>query len=186
MRHGGYISAMQSLTSVSRAIFRIIFRGGTPQRIHPSTGLLLIAIAVFIGAAIGSHRWLFSNGVVQIGLFVFTVFSGGYIGAALLTRKVPRPRLRATIAAVMLLLAASQLFLLIVAAPVALLPDLHAPITIAAAIAAAIGLLIGISNCLRFATGADRISALLTSAGFIVSLAAFYAIMISLLETLFS
>lgn len=177
---------MQSVASVSRAVYRIIFRSGTPQRIHFSAGLLVIAVIVFTTAAVIAHRWLFSSGVLQIGLFLFTVLTGGYIGAALLTRKVPRSRLRATITAVMLLLATAELFLLLVAGLAVLIPAAHTELAAAATVAALSALTMGISNCLRFATGDNRASAIMTTAGFITALAAFYAIMQSLLETVFS
>ena len=46
--------------------------------------------------------------------------------------------------------------------------------------------LLGINNCLRFALGAKKERSMLYTLVFAVSLAAFYSVMISLLEVVFS
>lgn len=177
---------MQSFTSLSRALYRIVFRGGTPQRIHFSTTLLLLALVVFVAAGVMAQRWLFNSGILEAGLFVFTWLTGGYIGAALLTRKVPRNRLRLTIQSILLLLAASQLILLAAAGLVVMAPAAGTAIVWCAAIGVSAALIIGMSNCLRFATGDGQSAALITSITFLGALAVFYALMAALLKTLYS
>ena len=54
----------QSAQSIGRALYRIVFRGGTPQRIQFSAPLMLLAIGVSVAAGIVSGRWLFHLSVV--------------------------------------------------------------------------------------------------------------------------
>jgi hypothetical protein len=171
---------MQSITSISRATYRIVFRGGTPQRIHFSGPLMLAASIAFLVLAISSQRLLYASGMIPIGLFLFTTLTGLYIAAALLTRQVARPRLRLTLQSVMILMAFSQLLLLL-AAPAAVLPYVRTIVTFLVLV----GLVLGISNCLQYATGGARSTAAAHTLLFAVGLGAFYAIMLSLLQTIY-
>ena len=104
---------MQSLTSIGRSIYRIVFLGGSPQRIQYSNRRMAVSILLFIALAAATQRYLFFNDFIAIGLFLFTCLTGIYIASALLTRKVTRPRLRISLLAVWMILAASQLLLLL-------------------------------------------------------------------------
>jgi len=171
---------MQSVTSITRAAYRIVCRGGTPQRIHFSGPLTLSATIAFIVFAVASQRLLYNSGVIPIGLLLFTTLTGLYIAAALLTRKVARPKLRLTLQSVMILLAFSQLLLLL-SVPAADISYVRMSVT--ALVLAA--LIVGISNCLQFATGDRRSTAATQTLLFAAGLGAFYAVMLSLLQTLY-
>lgn len=171
---------MQSITSITRAAYRIVFRGGTPQRIHFSGPVMLSATIAFIVFAIASQRLLYASGMIPIGLFLFTSLTGLYIAAALLTRKVARAKLRLTLQAVMILLAFSQLLLLL-STPAAEISYVQMAVTTLVLV----GLLVGMSNCLQFATGSSRSRAAAQTLLFAAGLAAFYAVMLSLLQTLY-
>jgi hypothetical protein len=171
---------MQSVMSITRAAYRIVFRGGTPQRIHFSGPVLLSATFTFIIVAIISQRLLYSSGIIPIGLFLFTTLTGLYIAAALLTRTVARAKLRLTLQAVMILLAFSQLVLLL-SAPAAAISYVRISVTALVLI----GLFIGMTNCLQFATGGRRSTAATQTLLFAAGLGGFYAIMLSLLQTLY-
>lgn len=171
---------MQSPLSISRAVYRIVFRGGTPQRIHFSRTLMLSATALYLICAIISQRLVFNSGAIPIGLLLFTSLSGIYIAAALLTRKVARGKLALTLQAVMVLMAFSQLLLL------TLIPfSTFEPMKMAVTSAIAICLILGVGNCLQFALSCRRTTAMAYTLLFGVALGAFYAIMFSLLQTLF-
>ena len=99
---------MQPVQSIGHALYRIVFRGGSPQRLRYSDRLLVVALLLFVALAIASQRYLFGNGLVPTGLFLFVALTGLYLATALLTRRVPRARLRITLLAVVLLMAASH------------------------------------------------------------------------------
>ena len=173
---------MQSAQSISRALYRIVFRGGTPQRIQFSAPLLMMAIGVAITTVIIAGRWLFALSYVEIGLILFTLLTGIYIGAALLTRSVPRARLRPTLLTVLLLLASAGLVLtlLIPVRPA----DSMLPLTAGLIVLA--GVLSGTTNALHFARGGSRLNAALLTLAFATLLSAFYSTLRWLLETVFS
>ena len=173
---------MQSVPSIARALYRIVFRGGTPQRIQFSTRLMLIATALTVATAIIAGRYFFTLSAVEIGLMLFTVLSGLYIGAALLTRTVPRPRLRASLLTVFLLLGSAGTLL-------ALLSPLSGSInhlSTAAGLAVLLALISGTTNTVQWAKGTSRASAALLTITFTAILGAFYATLRWLLETVFS
>lgn len=171
---------MQSPLSISRAVYRIVFRGGTPQRIHFSSALMLSATAIYLVCAVISQRLVFASGAIPIGLLLFTSLSGVYIAAALLTRKVARSKLALTLQAVMVLMAFSQVLML------TLIPFSSVePMKMALTSMVAICLILGVGNCLQFALGCRTTTAMAYTVMFGVALAAFYAIMFSLLQTLF-
>lgn len=173
---------MQSAASISRALYRIAFRGGTPQRIQYSGGLLLSAMVSFLLIGVIVLRYLFELSFVEVGLALFTVLTGVYLAAAFLTRKVARARLRMSLQSVFLLLAASQWLLLLFIPLRSLTPWLP----IVAGLAVLIILLMGTINVLHFAQGGPRSNAVFLSLSFAAALGAFYSILRSLLETVFS
>jgi len=174
------------LVSLGHSIYRILFRGGSPQRIHYSNRGLLLAMASFVLLSIVAQRYAFGSGVIQIGVFLLTLLAGLYVGLALLTRKVPRERLRVTQLAIVWILAATQL-LLVLCAPVLHLFDLHSRgVRSGLGIAVSGIALLGIYNCLRFALASKDRKAGLYCLGWAISLAAFYSILIRMLEIVFS
>lgn len=172
---------MQSAQSIARALYRIVFRGGTPQRIQFSAPLMLTAIGALLVAVIIGGRFFFELGMVEIGLVLFTLLSGLYIGTALLTRTVPRPRLRASLLTILLLLATGSLLLLplIPAKDVAYLPLIAGGLVLLAVLS-------GATNALHYARGGSRANAALLALAFTALLGAFYATLRWLLETVFS
>lgn len=173
---------MQSAVSISRALYRIAFRGGTPQRIQYRNGLLLTGLITFVFTSVLVLRYLFGLTFIEIGLALFTILSGIYLGVALLTRKVVRARLRISLQSLFLLLAVVQtvLLLLIPAAPyLSWLP-------LTAGLVALVVALMGSTNILQFARGGSRTRAATLTIAFAAVLAAFYSILRSLLETVFS
>ena len=173
---------MQSVQSIARALYRIVFRGGTPQRIQFSTQLLLIAIAATLVSTIIAGRFFFSLSAVEIGLLLFTGLSGLYIGAALLTRTVPRPRLRASLLTVFLLLGcAGVLFVLLIP-----LRDSISYLSTVAGMAALLAVVSGTTNTVQWAKGTGRGNAALLTVAFTAVLTAFYTTLRWLLETVFS
>ena len=172
----------QAPLSIGRALLRMTFRGGTPQRIAFDTRLTaLAAIAAPVLSAL-CLRFYFGVSYVEVGLALFTVLSGLYIAAALLTRKVPRPRLRQCLQAQLLLLAASQLLLLLLT-PLAFGVE-HARLVAALSVLA---LLISATvNVLHFAQGGPRSNAVLMTLTFAAVLGAFYALLRGLLEAVFA
>jgi hypothetical protein len=173
---------MQSARSIARALYRIVFRGGTPQRIQFSIPLLMAAIGLTVAAAIGAG-WLFFNmSAIEIGLALFTLLSGLYIGSALLTRTVPRTRLRASLLTVLLLLAAAGLILLMLTPLKPYVPT----ITLSGGLVVLAGVLSGTTNALQFARGGTRGTAALVSTASAAVLGAFYVTLRWLLETVFS
>lgn len=179
---------MQSTASIGRALYRMVFRGGTPQRIQYSGKLMVTAILVFLVTAIITQRYFFERSFVEVGLALFTVLSGVYLAAALLTRKVVRAKLRASLLSLFLLLAASQIFLLLLLPLKALTSTLPAlsSLPLATGLIVLAGLLAGATNVLHFAQGGPRSNAVLLTFSFAAALGAFYSILRSLLEAVFS
>ncbi|TNF87080.1 MAG: hypothetical protein EP301_07445 [Gammaproteobacteria bacterium] len=173
---------MQSAQSIGRALYRIVFRGGTPQRIQYSTQLLLTGIGLTLVCTVVSGRYFFSLSAVEIGLVLFTLLSGLYIGAALLTRSVPRAKLRASLLTVLLLLALAGLVLVLLI-PLRGLEPMFVPI---AGLIVLTGVISGTTNTMQYARGGSRASAALTTIAFAATLGALYATLRWLLETVFS
>ncbi len=173
---------MQSAQSISRALYRIVFRGGTPQRIQFSPQLLMTAIGIAVATAVIAGRWLYDLSVIEIGLLLFTVTSGLYIGTALLTRTVPRARLRPTLLTILLLLAGAGLVLTLL---IPLRPAVPAVAATGGLILLA-ALLSGATNAVHFARGGSRLNAALLTLAFTAILGAFYGTLRWLLETVFS
>ncbi len=172
----------QGPLSIGRALYRMTFRGGTPQRI--AFDARLTALAAVASPVLGALtlRFFFAVSYVEIGVALFTVLSGVYIASALLTRKVPRPRLRQCLQAFLLLLATSQLLLLLMT-PLALYLE-YARLILALIV---LGLLLsGTVNVLHFAQGGPRSNAVLLTVAFAAALGAFYALLRGLLEAVFA
>lgn len=173
---------MQTIPSIGRAIYRIVFRSGSPQRIHYAPGNLPWALAAFIVLTIASQKVLFHAGYIEIGLFLFLALSGFYIAAALLTRRTPRPRLRLTMQAAAMILACAQLLLLLTTPLVMLSASALIPLSLLVALA----VIVGISNCVQFALASSRSSAYLRTVFFFFVAAVLYSILRQLLQTVFS
>ena len=173
---------MQTVQSIIRALYRIVFRGGTPQRIQFSTPLMLRAVAIAIATTLLSGRFFFDLSFIELGLVLFTLLSGLYIGAALLTRSVPRAKLRASLLTILLLLGLAG------AVPVVLIParQLNLPVELLASTLVFLGLISGTTNTVHYAMGGSRAKAAFLSLSFAVGLGAFYATLRWLLETVFS
>ena len=172
----------QAPLSIGRALYRMTFRGGTPQRIAFDARLtVLAAVAAPVLGAL-CLRFYFGVSYVEVGLALFTMLSGLYIAAALLTRKVPRPKLRQCLQAALLLLAASQLLLLLLT-PLAIGIE-HARLVGALLVLAL--LILGTSNVLHFAQGGPRSNAVLLTLAFAAVLGAFYVLLRGLLEAVFA
>ncbi len=173
---------MQSAQSIARALYRIVFRGGTPQRIQFSPRMLLGAIGMLLLGSIVGGRFFLGLSYVEIGLALFTLLSGLYIGSALLTRSVPRARLRASLLTILLLLAvAGMLFTLLIPIRGS---DSSVPLVAGGLIGLAV--LSGATNSVHYARGGSRANALLLTFAFAASLGAFYTILRWLLETVYA
>lgn len=173
---------MQNVMSLGNAIYRIVFRGGSPQRIQYSDALLIVSISVFIGLSIVCAALFFRSSIIEIGLLLFTCLSGIYIGAALMTRKSPRSRLRTSLVAIFLILIGAEVALTILT-PFAREVAALRPVAI---VVIGVAVLVGATNVLHYALGSSRTNAALLTLLFAASLGAFYSIMQSLLETVFS
>jgi hypothetical protein len=172
---------MQSPASISRALYRIVFRRGSPQRIHYDNRLLiwsLIACAIFTLATL---RYLYQCSYIEIGLLLFLGLSGLYLAVALLTRRAPRQRLRLALQSVLIILTAAQLLLLLATPIVALLPDSLVPVTVIVGLIA----INGIGNCVQFAQSSSRSRALLQTLALVVAIAVLFSILRNLLQTVF-
>jgi hypothetical protein len=172
---------MQSIASLGHAVYRMVFRAGSPQRIQYSGRLLLLAIAACLVGTLISLRWFFRLSMIEMGLTLFTGLAGLSIAATLLTRKAPRSRLRTSLVALFSILTAAQL-LLILAIPARGLTGVSTLLPVAAAI----GVLLGTSNVLQYLMRISRVRAALTTLAFACLLGVFYAILSTLLETVFS
>ena len=173
---------MQSAVSIARALYRIAFRGGTPQRIQYRSGLLFAGIFVFLLSSSIVGRYLYGLTFIEIGLALFTFLSGIYLAVALLTRKVVRARLRLSLQSLFLLLAAVHCLLLLLLPAAPYLPWLP----LAAGLTALVIVLMGTTNILQFARGGTRARAAIETLALAAALGAFYSILRSLLETVFS
>ncbi|MGD8832757.1 MAG: hypothetical protein PVF57_19275 [Pseudomonadales bacterium] len=172
---------LQPITSIGRSLYRIVFRAGSPQRIQYSDRLLLTAVFVLPAAAIGALVLFFEASVLEIGLVLFTLLAGTYIGAALLTRRASRARLRTSLLSFLLILDAAGV-LLIAFAPATHIPG--ARIVVAVAVAGAT--LLGTSNIVQFTLASGRLAAVLVTLAFAVALGAFFTVLRPLLMTVFS
>ncbi len=172
---------MQSVPSIARALYRIVFRGGTPQRLQFSAPLMLSSVALLLFGGIVGGRFFLDLSFVEIGLLLFTVLSGLYIASALLTRTVPRVRLRASLLTVLLLLGSGAL-LLVLLIPLKAIDSL----ALAASVLVLLAVLSGTTNTVHYARGGSRANAALLSLAFAALLGAFYATLRWLLETVFS
>ena len=176
---------MRSVLTLGHSIYRITLLGGSPQRIAYSNRGMLTALLLFVVLSIAGQRLALQSGVLEIGVFLFTMLTGLYLGLALLTRLVPRVRLRVSQLAVLWILATSQLLLLLCAPLLRLLTARSDWMTFALIAAVLIPVLLGINNCLRFALSTRSDRSILYTLLFAVAVSGFYVVMVSLLETLF-
>lgn len=171
----------QSSASVVHSLYRIVFRGGSPQRIQYSDQRLMAAVLVATGLAAASQPLFFDSSIIETGLGLFTLLTGTYLFAALLTRKVPRGRLRQTLLAIFLILAAAQVPL-IVAAPLTVTAVWVKPALLAGV---ALGVLVGAQRSLRFALADTGLTAWTYALLYALALVTFYATMRFLLAIVF-
>jgi len=173
---------MQTTLSLAHSVYRIVFRGGSPQRIQYSDRRLIAAILGLVVLLIAAQMAFFQATIIEIGLLLFTLLSGTYIGAALLTRRVARVKLRPTLLAVFLIFGAAQLPLLLAAPFVREAGTLRTTLASLTVLAAVVGL----GNCLQFALNCSKSRAWASALVFACVLGAFYTTMVSLLFTVFS
>jgi len=167
---------MQSISSVGRGLLRIAFRRGSPQRIQYSGRLTAAALVGLLVLATATQRLVFRADLIDICLYLFTAAAGLYLGTALLSRKSSPGRLRATLQAAALLLAGAHLLMLLTAPASQALPWL--PLALAAALGVIVTL--GLSNCVQYALGRPRSTAVAATLAWVLAVVAFYATMLAL------
>lgn len=168
---------MQSSASIGRAVYRITFRRGSPQRIHFSPALTGWALLALVLLATAGQVLVFGGDLIDVVLYLFTWLCGLAMGIALLSRRVPRGRLRSSQQAAVLILAAAHALLLAAAPFSGTVPWLSFAVASALAVAVALGFV----NSVQYALAAPRSKALALTLAFLFALAAFYATMRSLL-----
>lgn len=164
---------MQTIASVSRSVWRLTFRRGSPQRIQYSPRLAVGALLLLVLLAVASQIAVFRADLIGVCLYLFTLAAGLYLGTALLSRKVPPARLRVALQAVALVLAAAHALILVSAPFSSLMPALPYAVAVIAAGLATLALV----NTLQFALARQRAAALSVTLGFVFAVAAFYATM---------
>lgn len=164
---------MQTIASVARALYRIVFKTGSPQRIQPSPKLTSGALLALVVLAVTTQLLVFRTDLIGVSLYLITLFAGLYLGTAWLSRRTPAGRLRQCLQAGALILAVGHLLLLPAAPFAAALPGL--PYALAALVAALA--LSGLTNCVQFARAGSRVAALWTVLLFAFALVAFYVTM---------
>lgn len=172
----------QTVATISTSLIRLVFRGGSPERIRYSDRLLIVGLLGTVLATVASEHWFFEHSLLQTGLLLFTLFTGVYLGAALLSRRVARTRLRVALQSVWLLLFAVATLLVCLTPLVRFLPDARTGIVAAAGVV----VLMGMANVIQYARGTTRLRAVLTALAFVSLLGAYYTILSTLLEILFS
>ena len=169
---------MQSPGSIGRAVYRVTFRRGSPQRIHYSPSLAISALVAFVVLAAMSQLYVFGDDWVGVLLYLFTWTSGLWLGTAFLSRRVSRSRLRQCVQATLLIVAAGHLVLLMAAPLVAVMGQFG----YVAGAAVGVGVIMGLVNCVQFALETSRARATFQTLIFASAVAAFYATMHTLLE----
>lgn len=171
-----------SITGIGRGLFRLVFRGGSPERIRYSDHLLIGGILGALLTTVLSQLWFFESSLLETGLALLTIFPGIYLGAALAGRRLTRSRLRVGVQSGWLLQCAVQLLLVVLSPLARLSPDLRHGATVAAAII----LFLGTMNVIRFWRGRSWSAAAMTAAVFFACLIAFYTTLSALLAILFA
>ncbi|MEJ2086893.1 MAG: hypothetical protein P8Y69_00085 [Gammaproteobacteria bacterium] len=171
----------QSSASVAHSIYRIVFRGGSPQRIQYSDRRLIVSVLATTGLAVVSQTLFFDSSIIETGLALFTLLTGTYLLAALLTRKSPRGRLRQTPLAIFLILAAAQV-LLVLAAPLAATAPSTKPMVVTIVV---LGVLVGAQRSLRYALAGPALTAWTYTLLYAFALVTFYVTMNFLLAIVF-
>lgn len=173
---------LESVASVGKSLLRIVFRGGSPERIRYSDRLLAGGMVGTFLAALVTQLAFFQTSLVEAGLGLFTLFSGVYLGSALLSRRVTRIRLRIGLQSLWLVLLA---VLLVLIALVPLVPFLPVLQTVATA-GGAILLLMGMTSVIHYVRRGSRRRAAMVAIAFITVLGVFYSTLSALLDILFS
>lgn len=174
---------MQSVMNLTQALFRIVFRRGSLQRVHYSNNRLMFALFSCVGLLIAAQLWYFGNDVLDTGLLVFVCVSGVLITASWLTWKVPRKRLM-TAVLTSLLIAAAALLVLVLAAGLPLWDQAPARYGFAGVLALVV--MLGVSNSLQFALGSHRLKAVSYTVIFALALVLLYATLQGLLQVVFA
>lgn len=174
---------MQSATNLSQALFRIVFRRGSLQRVHFTNNRFGFAIVACIGLLIAAQRWYFGNDVLDTGVLVFVCVTGLLIASSWLTWKASRIRLMVALLS-SLLIAAAALLLLVVASALPLWEQPAARYGFAGVLALIV--MLGTSNSLQFALGCHRLKAFSYTLIFTVALVLLYTTLRTLLQTVFS
>ncbi|MGE0625543.1 MAG: hypothetical protein AB7I04_20725 [Pseudomonadales bacterium] len=170
-----------SLPSIGRSLLRLVFRGGSPERIRYSDRLLLVALLGTLLTTIVSQRWFFQSSLIGTGLTLFTLYAGAYLGAAIIGRRIPRMRVRSGMQAFWLLLLGIQLLLILLIPIVQMLPQARTGVAVVAGMA----LIAGTTSIVHYLQRGGRLRAAVTSVAFFAVLGAFHAILSNLLEVLF-
>jgi hypothetical protein len=174
---------MQSVMNLSQALFRIVFKRGSLQRVHYSNNRLMFALSTCVGLLVVAQLWYFDNDVLDTGLLVFVCVSGLLIAASWLTWKVPRKRLM-TALLTSLLIAAAALLLLVLAASLPLWEQAPARYGFAGILALLV--MLGVSNSLQFALGSPRLKAVSYTFIFALALVLLYTTLQGLLNVVFA
>jgi hypothetical protein len=104
-------STRRPLRQLVHGVYRIVFRGGSPQRIPYSNSLYVAALLGFVALAALTHWIVLGADVLDVGVGLFTTLCGIYLAVALLTRRVPRSRLQPSLLALWLILLGATLLL---------------------------------------------------------------------------
>jgi len=172
----------ETITSIGTSLLRIVFRGGSPERIRYSDRLLLGALCGSLTAFIVVERAFFASSLLETGLGLFTLLCGVYLGSALLSRRVARMRLRIALQSLWLLLLSVLIVLIVLIPLVRLQPELR----IGVGIAAGAVLLLGLTSVVHYVRRGSRGQAAMTSLAFAAVLGTFHATLSALLQVLFS
>ncbi len=178
---------MQTLSSLGNAVYRIVFRRGSPQRIHFSTRRMLVGGSLMLLAVIGAQLLFLGADALDTGVLVFVLLSGLAIGSALLTWKVPRTRLLPTLLACVLIIACGFTLLSLAGLiPQILGEGLGAALRTGLLLAVGIAMLVGLGNSLQFALKSTTAMAYTYAALFGVAVTLLYTTLTRLLAIVFA
>lgn len=174
---------MQVPLANAYSVYRIVFKRGSPQRMEFTSGRFLAAFAGYIVLIVACQLFFFGSDPLQSGLFLFASLVWLWVGAALLSRKAPRNRLRLSLLAVVMIGTYAALVLLLTAPLMGYAP--HGARYVVAALVA-IAVLLGVSNCVQFTLAASRASAVTATVLSALAVTVFYVTLTSLFQVVFS
>ncbi len=161
---------------------RIAFMRGSPQRIHYSRRLTLAALLALLVLSAVAQVYVFHSHPIVVVLYVFTIFAGLYLGAAMVSRWAMPVRLRSSVQAALLLLAAAHVVVLLTAPFSAATPWL--PMLVAAVLVLIVAM--ALTNCVQYAMASARSKAVAVTVAYVGVVVAFYATMLRLLAIVMS